>query len=309
MSARAWRRRPDRRLVRRIAVAVLGVVLVAAVMSALLWFAPFLRVSKVDYRTEASRMAALEQAAPVAKGQPLIEVDTDRLERGVRGVRLFGDVRVSRSWPSTVVVEASPRTPVVAVRGPGEGGVHLVDGAGVDFETVPTAPDGVPVASVVAPDDGGTQRSLAVVVTSLSPDLATSMKNFAVDARGQITMTIDGVDVTWGGAQDSRLKTAVVRDLVTRAGVARIDVSAPMAPVTAAQRATPSATSASEGAQKVQPGAGASRSPSGSTATTSTTGGAGGQSSPRVQTSDSRRPSPRSSEPSLTPPPSTTRRQ
>ena len=77
-------------------------------------------------------------------------------------------------------------------------------------------------------------------------------------------MTLGKVAVNWGDAGDSRLKTAVVRDLLDRPDVARIDVTAPMAPVTSTHR-EPSTWTPAESASR-----GPSGSPSGPDATAGT---------------------------------------
>lgn len=228
---------------RALLVGVAAVLVVAVALAALLWFAPFLRVTDIEYRTTPARLGALKSAAVVTKGQPLVQVDTAGIRDDVLATRLFSAVSVSRSWPSTLVVDATPRTPVVAVTAPGTAGVRLVDAQGVAYESVPSAPDDVVAASCEGPADASVLHSLATVVTSLPADLRTQARDIVVDRLGTIRMVVSGVEVTWGDASDSRLKTAVVRDLVDRANVVRIDVSVPTEPVTSAERsASPSGT-------------------------------------------------------------------
>lgn len=237
-------RRPERpgrpgrlgRLPARLLGLLAVLVLVPAIVAALLWFAPFLRLSTVEYRTEPDRMAALEAAAPVQKGRPLVEVDTDSVRRAALSDPVFRTASVTRSWPSTLVVEASPRTPVVAVRGPGVDGVRLVSADAVGYETVPDAPEGLLVARADAPDSPEALRSVVGFVAGLDADLLSQARDVRVDAKGRITATIAKVQVAWGTAEDAKLKAAVVRELVGRAGVARVDVSVPMEPVTSRTR-------------------------------------------------------------------------
>lgn len=243
-------------------------VLVPAIVAAVLWYAPFLRLEQVEYRTAPDRMAALRKAAPLDKGRPLVEVDTDAVHDAVLRDPVFTSASVDRSWPSTLVVEATPRTPVVAVEG-GEGAsLRLVAADGVAYETVSSPPRGIPRARVDAPEDPAALRGLVSFVTRLDADLLSEARDLHVDTRGRITATIGGVEVVWGSAEDPALKAAVVRNLVSRAGVARIDVSVPMEPVTSHERrgeaATPSPGSTASG-----------RGPSGSPTAGPSAGGTG----------------------------------
>ncbi|MDO5629372.1 MAG: FtsQ-type POTRA domain-containing protein [Mobilicoccus sp.] len=224
-----------------------AVVAVVAGIVALLWLAPFLRVESVEYRTASERVDLLRDVAAVTTYQPLVEVDTDAIERRVLAEPVFGAVDVSRSWPSTLVVSATPREPVVAVSGPGVRGYRLVDSEGVSFETVGSAPDGIPSARVPDPDDRAALTTLATVTSSLTPDLLASADALRLDESGHVSMELDGVLVTWGGADESRLKTAVVRELVAQPGVERVDVSAPLAPITSDDRAAGAVRGPTEG--------------------------------------------------------------
>lgn len=285
-SSTAPTRPTRRRLARLTAWVALAIVVAAGAVAALLWFAPFLRVEQVEYRTDPSRMGALQQAAPVTKGEPLVQVDTSRVRDAALSTRLFSAVTVSRAWPSTLVVEATPRVPVVAVTGPGVTGFHLVDADGVAFETVSSVPDGVQSATTADPKNPTMLRALASVVAGLTPDLRTSVEQVRMNAAGTITLTVDDVDVTWGDASDSRLKTAVVRDLVEREGVARIDVSAPMAPVTSADRDTAPTTPAGQAATR-SPGSSPSAPSTRGTRTPRTGGGTGTPSAASTDEADS----------------------
>ena len=53
---------------------------------------------------------------------------------------------VERRWPSTVVIQAVPRMPALAVRN-SQGQLQVVDAAGVAYATVAEVPRGVPLAT------------------------------------------------------------------------------------------------------------------------------------------------------------------
>lgn len=231
---------PRRRWLTRGLTTLGAVGLVVALVLAALWFTPMFRLNTVDYRTAPERVEALRQAASLDKGRPLVEVDLDRAREKALATQLFSSVEVSRSWPSTVVVEATPRTPVVAIREAGSSSVHLVDASGTAYEKVDRAPDGVLVAQTPGPVSPIALRTVVGVVEGLGSELAGRAENLRLDAAGRVTMDVEGVQVQWGDDSDPRLKGAVVRQLVAQPGVARLDVSAPMSPVTSDRRSTPS---------------------------------------------------------------------
>ncbi|WP_141631200.1 cell division protein FtsQ/DivIB [Mobilicoccus pelagius] len=219
------------------------VVAVPGLLAAVLWLAPFFRVSEVDYRTTPDRASALAASAPVEKGRPLVEVDTRAVHDAVLANPVFRAADVSRSWPSTLVVEATPRTPVVALQEREAPTFRLVDAEGVAYDSVAEVPDGVLTARADAPEDPGALRTLVAFVGALDPGLLSQVRDLNVDDRGRLTASLSRVEIDWGTAEDSALKAAVVRDLVGRAGVARVDVSVPMEPVTSATRRSSPPTS------------------------------------------------------------------
>lgn len=225
----------------RVLVGVVGVLALVGGAVAVLWLAPFLRVETVEYRTEPARMELLREAAAATEGQALVEVDARGMEKRILDTLIFESAEVSRSWPSTLVVSATPRESVVAVTAPGVRGHRLVDDDGVAFETVASVPEGVPTARVADLEDRAALATLATVTGSLTPELLAQATDLDLDRSGQVSMDLDGVLVNWGGSEESRLKTAVVRELVGQEGVRRVDVSAPLAPVTSAER-TPAAS-------------------------------------------------------------------
>ncbi|HET6810544.1 MAG TPA: FtsQ-type POTRA domain-containing protein [Acidimicrobiales bacterium] len=104
-----------------VGVAIAGAVLVLH----LSWF----RVSHIQVRGAArSGAARVDAAAGVALHQPLLSVDTALVARRVERLPWVATVRVTKSWPSTLVVTVDERAPVAQVAdGPRWA---LVDGAG-----------------------------------------------------------------------------------------------------------------------------------------------------------------------------------
>src|SRR4051812_4892605 len=105
----------------------------ALVVGALVWTAygtSVLGGRSVDVvGTDSLAPIEVEQAAAVRMNQPLAGVDLDRIRDRVEALPAVDRAIVSRSWPSTVVVEVVERTPVAAV--PAGEGFTLIDAEGV----------------------------------------------------------------------------------------------------------------------------------------------------------------------------------
>ncbi|MCG8914616.1 FtsQ-type POTRA domain-containing protein [Actinokineospora sp. PR83] len=212
-NTRPRRRVPRRYLVRRWAVLgsftfVVGVVVVV-------FFTPLLGAHDVEVSgTEQLTADDVRAAAAVAPGTPLVRLDTDEVAARVAQLPRVDTVQVRRSYPGTVRIAISERTPVLAVQA-GDG-VHLVDGTGLDFSTVKAAPPGLPVLS--APDQPS-RAAAAAAVSALPPALTALVASVAATTPVDIRLTLgDGRLVVWGGAEDSARKAAVLGPLLTRPG-------------------------------------------------------------------------------------------
>lgn len=207
------RRRRRRRL--RAAVAV---VLLLAVTGGLTWLVGWSSVLSVTaVEVEGTSVLDAETVAATARaplGRPLARVDTEAVEARVAALAPVREVTVSRAWPSTVLIEVSERTAVLATRA--GGGHDLVDAAGVAFTTVDEVPEGVLPAELRG--SGGLPAAertellvdLATVVTALSPGLREQVESLSTDSADTIELTLSGDRVVeWGSAEDSGLKAEV----------------------------------------------------------------------------------------------------
>jgi cell division protein FtsQ len=168
----------------------------------------------------------VEQAAAVRLKQPLAGVDLDRIRGRVEGLPAVDRAVVSRSWPSTVVIEVVERSPVAAV--PVGKEYALIDAEGVAYRTVARRPDGLPVAQLAAPgpDDINT-RSALTVLSSLTAELREQLVSISVPAPAQVRLGLrKDRTVIWGDESQSETKAQVATALLERKGDT-IDVSAP----------------------------------------------------------------------------------
>lgn len=219
--------------VRHLVVFVIAAVALVAAVFGTFYYAPFLRVADIAVEgVPAQRRPVILRVVASHLGEPLVDVDTDEVGRRVMDTGLFAEVRVSRSWPNTVAIEATPRTPVLVLRRAGSQ-LRLVDEAGVEYEGAMRVPEGLPIAEAERSDDPAATAALATVARSLRPALRSVTTDLRADSKNRMTLRVNGLDVFWGESVDSHLKAAVVSRLIDTPGVGYIDVSAPMAPVTA----------------------------------------------------------------------------
>jgi cell division protein FtsQ len=174
----------------------------------------------------------ITRLAAVPMGTPLARVDTAAIARRVIASATLAEVSVSRSWPSTIVISASPRVPVLAVRNP-QGQVQVVDSQGVAYAAVGSPPKGVPLINTVEnPPSKDSLRAGIAVLRALSSSQRARVSNVTVSGANLVTLRLSAVTVVWGGASEPELKVKVMTALLRQEGVHTIDVSAPRTPVT-----------------------------------------------------------------------------
>ncbi|MHB8184667.1 MAG: cell division protein FtsQ/DivIB [Dermatophilaceae bacterium] len=199
----------------------------------LVQFSPVLVARSV--RVEGVPPAAVTEIirrAAVPMGTPLARVDTAAIAERVIAAATLAEVSVGRSWPSTIVITASPRVPVLAVRNP-QGQVQVVDSQGVAYATVSAPPKGVPLINTVEnPPSRDSLRAGITVLRALSPSQRGRVTNVTVSGANMVTLKLGAVTVVWGGASEPELKVRVLTVLLGHKGFGTIDVSAPSTPVT-----------------------------------------------------------------------------
>lgn len=217
----------------RLAGYVAGLLAVVALVGWVVAFSPLLAVRTVEVvgvpQDEVARIKAL---ADVPAGQPLARVDGDAVSARVAELATLADVSIELSWPSTVVIHASPRVPFLVVKNP-QGQLQVVDEGGLAYAQVSTAPKGVPVVNA-ASQAALSRDALAAavsVVRVLPPSLHQRVSKVTVSSANLVTMTIGRTSVVWGGVEEPERKLAIMQALL-KGSPKVIDVSAPDTPVT-----------------------------------------------------------------------------
>lgn len=207
------------------AAAVLGVVTALVLV---LYFTPLLGVRAVQVSgltTLPEPQVLAEAGVPV--GKSMLRVDTDEIGGRLRQDPRIAASTVSLSWPSTVQVEVTERSPAAFVQQPG--GVRLADAQGVLFASAPAPPPGLLELRMPKPDDASARAAMSVV-SSLPPDLRSQVSTVDVSSPREVRLELAGNrQIVWGEANQADRKAAVLPLLLTRPGHV-FDVTSPVLP-------------------------------------------------------------------------------
>lgn len=226
-----------RRRWRTLALAAL-LALVVGAGAWLLLASPYLLAeqSRVEGADEVG-LARVTRAADVPVGTPLARVDLDAVRARVEAIPAVESADVSRSWPHTVRVQVTPRTPVATVAGgrAPEGEVAVLDGDGTTFATVPARASGLPQVRLADGVDAEGVTEAARVVSALPADLGGRVATVDVASVDEVVLGLrGGRTVQWGSAEQSTTKAEVLGVLLAQVprGVSEVDVSVPGRPTT-----------------------------------------------------------------------------
>ena len=222
--AERWARR--RRQARHAAIG-LAALAPLALLAWLLLMSPLLAVRTVAV-TGTTRLTPeqVRAAADVVRGTPLARIDAAAVVRRVEGLRAVAQVRVTRSWPSTLRLQVVERTPVVGVVT--RQGVTLVDAGGVPFAAAPSLPAGIVRLQVARPGPADpTTRAALDVLAVLPQPIKARVRIIRAASPSSVTLVLrDGRRVLWGGVGDTALKAQAAEALLTMPGSV-YDVSRP----------------------------------------------------------------------------------
>jgi cell division protein FtsQ len=189
--------------------------------------------------TEVLTPAEVAAAAAVPLGGPLASADTDGIaSRLTKRLPRIDHVDVERSWPHTIALKVTERTPAALVESNGK--YVEVDAGGVRFATIESAPSGVPLVELT-PAHGASYRyfgtkTLLRSAVEVAGDLPDAVRR---QARVIRVRSYDGISirlsggrtVVWGSAENGSEKAAALTALMKAAkGADQFDVSAPTSP-------------------------------------------------------------------------------
>jgi cell division protein FtsQ len=173
------------------------------------------------------------KAAAIEHGTPMVRLDADEAAARVAKLPRVFEVRVERSWPSTVEIIVTERSPVAVLRAGAQ--IHLVDSTGLDYAVVVAPPAGLPTLAMsnVSPADRATKAAVTVL-GAIPKQLKVQVTTVTANTPGDVRLTLsDGRLIKWGDARDNGRKAAVLAALLTRPGKT-YDVATPDFPTVAA---------------------------------------------------------------------------
>ena len=222
----ARRQRAQRVGALRPVLIVAGLLAVALGAGWALLYAHWLALQNVDVRgVHLLTSRQVERAAALPSGESLVRLDLGAAGEQVEQIPAVHAVTVSRSWPHSVVITVTERTPVAFVEEAGE--VRAVDATGAEFK-LKGAYHGLP-SLLVAPRSGALEDA-AHVVGSLPAGISKRVTAVRADSIDSIRLSLrDGDEVMWGSAADSARKAKVLTVLL-RQQASRYDVSVPDQP-------------------------------------------------------------------------------
>jgi cell division protein FtsQ len=218
------------RVLRRIALALLLIGLLAGAVWVVL-FSSYVTARAVDVRGNSTISdARIEKAAEVPVGTPLARVDIDAIVARVQPISAVRYVEVGRSWPHTVRITITERSPI-AVIDQGSG-LQALDAQGVPFGSYDTRPKHLPLVRTAPGTPGEAVAESAKVVDELPPKIARRIDAVDVASVDEITLVLaNGRRVIWGSAENSDQKAEVLAVLLKQPGN-QIDVTVPGRPTT-----------------------------------------------------------------------------
>lgn len=225
---------------RRLRVVVAAAILSAAVAGG--WGAlrsPLLDVDRIEVvGVQHLEPAEVASAAAIPRGTALVDVDPGAVAERVRALGWVGTVRVERSWPSTVAVVVTERTPVAVTRHDGEPWL-LLDAGGRVLEQAAERPSGLVVmegVSVAGARPGATVEGAeaALAVARLLPAPLRAEVEAVVRTDGGTDLRLRGGGVAYlGSAQRLAEKLRALQTVLARVdttGLATLDLRQPASP-------------------------------------------------------------------------------
>lgn len=211
--------------------------LAAGTLIWLFWFSATFGVRNVEVNgTETLKPQAVERAAAVPAGQPLIRINTAKIESQVSLLARVESVDVRRHWPNTITVNIRERHAIAWIRDGTT--IRGVDRFGVDFRSYAKPPKQLIEVRITADTPKRRQDALVETTKVISlihakdPDLESSIDHVTAGTKDSVELALTkGRKVRWGSAADSTAKITVLKPLL-KIKARTYDVSAPEQPTT-----------------------------------------------------------------------------
>ncbi|GGM37862.1 cell division protein FtsQ [Longimycelium tulufanense] len=200
---------------------------------AVAYFTPLFGVRTVEVTgVQALSADQVREKAAIEPGTPLLRLDTDEVVARVRTLLRAASVEIERSWPNTLVLRVTERTPAALLKS--SEGPMLVDASGLPYASAPAEVAGLPelVVQRAAPDDPATTAAMRAL-TSLPEKIRQEVVAVTAKSPNDVRLGLTaGREVRWGDGEDVKRKAAVLAALMSQPGTV-YDVSAPELPTIA----------------------------------------------------------------------------
>ena len=219
---------------------ILTVVLVVGVIGFAvygLYFSTWLRVEAAEVSgTSQLSQAEVLDAAELPVDDAMITVDLGEIEARVEArLTAVKSVEASRQWPHDIKIEIEEWQPLAVVIEGASFSFLAESGDTFTFAQMPKqAPASLPEVQVGSQADRLALEEAAAVVASLDDGVTRRVDHIEVETADQILLVLrDGREVTWGSADQSDEKAAVLLNLLeARPDAQAYDVSVPSLPAT-----------------------------------------------------------------------------
>ncbi len=225
---RHWQRRLQTLRPALVTIAICGVIAFAGWA---LLFSSWLDTDHVEVNG-ATTISADEviAAAQVPTGTPLVRLDLDDVNRRVSAIPVVDTVSVHRSWPDTLTITITERTPVATIhRG---GAWWLMDHEGAMYRKADVRDPGLAIVEFHGEADRTALREVSAVINALPPAVRDETKRIEAASMDSIRLMLRGGQVVmWGSSAESDRKVQVLA-LLMKTPAAVYDVSVPAQPTT-----------------------------------------------------------------------------
>lgn len=213
----------------RVVLVSIAVALVALGLGWVVLFSPVFALKTVAIEgTTLLPVEEVETAAAAPIGLPLARVSERQVAERVAALPAVAEVKVTRTWPSTLRIAVTERRPVLRV-GDGDN-VMVVDREGAVFRAHP--PAGL-LEGRGPIEDSRLLAGVAALVESLPPELHNRSVLVEFRSANAIMLRLDDDrEIFFGSADQAEIKGQVALALVRGTNAQHIDVSAPSRPST-----------------------------------------------------------------------------
>lgn len=202
---------------KKLSLALLGLVAVAAVAIGVAWAVPILKVGNVAVSgTRHLPEEQVREVAGVETGENMLRVNVAAAATTVAESPWVKSVSVRRDWPDTIAIEVTERSAVLFTDTPE--GTRLIDESGVPFLIAEPPAEAVEVTGA-ADEEPAELVEVAEVVSAVSPELREQVARVEVPSSLEITFHLeDGRSIYWGANRDNHDKALAMETVLGREG-------------------------------------------------------------------------------------------